>query len=68
LAQEVVVMNDSTTETPKVHTVIEEFCGYCRRLYDRHLVSGVGGNLSIRSGEVIYLTPSGYSLGDGRGY
>jgi len=57
-------MNDCTTETRKFQTDLEEFCGYCRRLYDRHLVSGVGGNLSMRSGEVIYLTPSGYSLGD----
>jgi ribulose-5-phosphate 4-epimerase/fuculose-1-phosphate aldolase len=23
------------------------FCSYCRLLYDRHLVTGVGGNLSL---------------------
>jgi len=61
-------MNDCITETLKVQTALEKFCGYCRRLYDRYLVSGVGGNLSMRSGEVIDLTSSGYSLGIGRGY
>lgn len=42
----------------------ENFCFFCRTLYDRHLVTGVGGNLSIRVGEKIFITPSGYSLGD----
>ena len=42
----------------------EDFCFFCRTLYDRHLVTGVGGNLSIRVGEEIFITPSGYSLGD----
>jgi 3-dehydro-4-phosphotetronate decarboxylase len=57
-------MNECTTKNRKDQITPEEFCGYCRRLYDRHLVSGVGGNLSLRSGRLIYLTPSGYSLGD----
>ena len=42
----------------------EDFCFFCRTLYDRHLVTGVGGNLSIRVGGKIFITPSGYSLGD----
>jgi ribulose-5-phosphate 4-epimerase/fuculose-1-phosphate aldolase len=42
----------------------EDFCLFCRTLYDRHLVTGVGGNLSIRVGEKIFITPSGCSLGD----
>jgi len=42
----------------------EDFCFFCRVLYDRHLVTGVGGNLSIRVGEQIFITPSGYSLRD----
>ena len=42
----------------------EDFCFFCRLLYDRNLVSGVGGNLSIRVGEKIFITPSGYSLRD----
>lgn len=40
------------------------FCSYCRLLYDRHLVTGVGGNLSVRVGERFFLTPTGYSLRD----
>jgi ribulose-5-phosphate 4-epimerase/fuculose-1-phosphate aldolase len=45
-------------------TTKEEFCRFCRLLYDRHLVGGVGGNISARSGENIWLTPSGFSLRD----
>ena len=41
----------------------EDFCRLCRLLHDRHLVSGVGGNVSARSGSHILLTPSGCSLG-----
>ncbi|MBW2614656.1 MAG: class II aldolase/adducin family protein [Deltaproteobacteria bacterium] len=42
----------------------ETFCRFCHLLYDRHLVTGVGGNMAARSGENILLTPSGYSLRD----
>ena len=42
----------------------QEFCRYCRLLYERHLVTGVGGNVSARMGNRILLTPSGYSLRD----
>ncbi len=45
------------------HSVLEDFCTCCRRLYERHLVSGVGGNMAIRIGKTTYLSPSGYSLG-----
>lgn len=41
-----------------------EFCACCRLLYDRRLVTGVGGNVSARMGKRILLTPSGYSLRD----
>jgi len=33
-------------------------------LYERHLVAGVGGNVSARSNDHIFLTPSGFSLRD----
>jgi ribulose-5-phosphate 4-epimerase/fuculose-1-phosphate aldolase len=46
------------------HSSKETFCRFCHLLYDRHLVTGVGGNMAIRSGENILLTPSGYSLRD----
>jgi ribulose-5-phosphate 4-epimerase/fuculose-1-phosphate aldolase len=42
----------------------EDFCRFCHLLYERHLVTGVGGNVSARSGENIFLTPSGLSLRD----
>ncbi len=42
----------------------EEFCRFCHLLYDRHLVTGVGGNMSTRSNDNVFLTPSGFSLRD----
>lgn len=42
----------------------EDFCRFCRILYERHLATGVGGNVAARSGNRIWLTPSGYSLRD----
>lgn len=42
----------------------EEFCRFCHLLYERHLVAGVGGNVSARSNDHIFLTPSGFSLRD----
>lgn len=40
----------------------KDFCEFCRLLYDRHLVTGVGGNVAARSGNRIFLTPTGCSL------
>jgi ribulose-5-phosphate 4-epimerase/fuculose-1-phosphate aldolase len=48
----------------KERTREEEFCRFCRLVYDRHLVTGVGGNLSARIGDFIMLTPTGVSLRD----
>lgn len=42
------------------------FSLFCRLLYERHLVTGVGGNASVRAGKGIFITPSGYSLRDVR--
>ncbi len=42
----------------------EEFSWACRLIYARGLVAGSGGNLSLRTGDLILLTPSGYSLRD----
>ncbi|MEA2039751.1 MAG: class II aldolase/adducin family protein [Thermodesulfobacteriota bacterium] len=42
----------------------EKFCRFCHLLYERHLVTGSGGNMAMRVGEGIYLTPSGYCLRD----
>ena len=37
-----------------------------RRLYDRHLTSGAGGSVSVRTprGEQVLIKPSGFSLAD----
>lgn len=39
-----------------------EFCTVCRLLYERHLVTGVGGNMALRIGDRILATPTGRSL------
>lgn len=57
-------MSDTRAKDTKAETVLEDFCAYCRRLYGRHLVSGVGGNLAIRMDKTTYFSPSGYSLGN----
>lgn len=59
-------MNAGRATAHDDHEALAKFCEFCRRLYDRHLVSGVGGNVSLREGGRIYLTPSGYSLGEVR--
>jgi len=41
-----------------------ELAQLCRRLYDRRLVSGCGGNVAGRLGRAMIVTPSGGSLGD----
>lgn len=52
--------DDLKRQTPLVSK--EDFCLFCRQLYDRHLVTGVGGNVSVRVGDKIFITPSGFSL------
>ncbi len=42
----------------------EDFCRFCHLLYHTKLVSGVGGNVSVRVVDGVFLTPSGYSLRD----
>lgn len=41
-----------------------ELAALCRRLYDRHLVSGCGGNVAGRFRDGMIVTPSGASLGE----
>ena len=42
----------------------ESFVELCRLVYERHLVCGVGGNISVRLDGNIMTTPSGLSLRD----
>ncbi|GFN22668.1 MAG: class II aldolase/adducin family protein [Thermoanaerobacteraceae bacterium] len=36
----------------------------CHLLYQRKLVSSTGGNVSVRTERGLYITPTGYSLGE----
>jgi arylformamidase len=40
----------------------EELAHYCRFVYHRGLVAGTGGNLSVRFGDQVLITPSALSL------
>ena len=40
----------------------QSFSRFCALLYERHLVTGVGGNVSARFGSGFLVTPSGMSL------
>ena len=46
------------------HVSKEDFGLFCRLLHESNLVAGSGGNLSVRVGDRIFITPSGYSLRD----
>ena len=54
----------SSTDKENPFITKEAFCRFCGLLYQAKLVSGVGGNVSARGPEGIFLTPSGYSLRD----
>lgn len=36
---------------------------FCRQVYDKSFVSGSGGNISVRDGDDILITPTGRNLG-----
>ncbi|MBZ4645294.1 MAG: hypothetical protein PWR27_201 [Petroclostridium sp.] len=44
--------------------VREKLANLCKAVYDKNMVSGSGGNISIKVGDTVYITPSGYSLGN----
>lgn len=41
-----------------------EIVGVCRRLYERGLIAGQDGNVSVRLGEALLVTPAGLSKVD----
>jgi L-fuculose-phosphate aldolase len=41
----------------------EAIADVCRRLYERHLVTSVAGNVSTRDGELVYITRTGSAFG-----
>ncbi|WP_102026654.1 class II aldolase/adducin family protein [Salirhabdus sp. Marseille-P4669] len=42
--------------------VIEQLKQYANKIVDTGLVVGAGGNLSMRDGNIMYLSPSGFDL------
>ena len=42
---------------------LKEFVNICRMLYQRKYIVGSGGNVSIREGDRVYITPTGSILG-----
>jgi len=42
----------------------QDFCRFCHLLYERGFVRGSGGNLSLKRGKRIWITPTGISLRD----
>lgn len=41
----------------------EEFLYICSNLYKKNLIAGYGGNISVREGDVLLITPSGVNKG-----
>jgi len=55
------IMSETISTHPPTRA---SFASFCRLLYERHLVSGVGGNVSVRLGNRFLTTPSGICLRD----
>ncbi len=55
------IMSETISTHPPTRA---SFASFCRLLYERHLVSGVGGNVSARLGDKFLTTPSGICLRD----
>ncbi len=41
----------------------QTICDICKRLYERGLIAGTDGNVSIRLNDTMYITPSGINKG-----
>jgi ribulose-5-phosphate 4-epimerase/fuculose-1-phosphate aldolase len=55
------IMSEAVSTHPPTRA---SFATFCRLLYERHLVSGVGGNVSVMLGNMFLTTPSGICLRD----
>lgn len=42
---------------------VEELCEYCHLLYQKNLICSAGGNVSLRVGDNVLITPTGGTLG-----
>ncbi|MDF2938781.1 MAG: class aldolase/adducin family protein [Paenibacillaceae bacterium] len=43
-------------------SVREELCKYARKIVDKGMVAGPGGNISARDGDTMLVSPSGFAL------
>ena len=43
-------------------SIREELCAYGRKIADKGLVAGAGGNISAREGSLIWMKPSGFAM------
>jgi L-fuculose-phosphate aldolase len=41
----------------------EQLANVCNKIYEKDMVCGSGGNISVRVDDAVFITPSGYSLG-----
>jgi 3-dehydro-4-phosphotetronate decarboxylase len=46
-----------------IAVISEEIVKLGKELTDKRLVNGTGGNISVRSGDIVVSTPSGWALG-----
>ena len=50
------------TRNPELQSRLDALCDACASFYSRSLACGSTGNLSIRDGEDLFVTPTGGSL------
>ncbi|MBN2556328.1 MAG: class II aldolase/adducin family protein [Anaerolineales bacterium] len=41
----------------EIRNLKHQIASYAKQMYDRHLTDAAGGNLSVRVGDVLYMTP-----------
>ena len=49
-------------KTKNIKRLKEELVRYGKKIIENHLAVGPGGNISVRKGDTVYLSPSGYSF------
>ena len=47
---------------PEIESLKKELVKYAKKTAEQKLVVGTSGNISVRCGDVVYVSPSGYSL------
>lgn len=55
-------MTDWTAPPAAAETPTQQLARVCHRLYERRLVTSVAGNVSVRQGDRVLITPTGLAL------